>query len=245
MPDILVLPTAQAAASAAADAVLGAAIQSVEKSGRFVVALSGGSTPTLLYRTLARPPYLERMPWERTHVFWGDERWVPPTDPGSNGRLAHEELLAHVAVPAANVWPIVTEGVTPEESAGLAERALRALFAQGAEPRMDLILLGLGEDGHTASLFPGSPAIGERNALFAANHLSSGTVRITATITLINDARRALFFVVGENKARALRQVLHPEPETTVVPASLVRAGDGDVTWIVDEAAASLLPEED
>ena len=245
MPEILILPTPQAAAKAVADAVLEAATERVEASGRFIIALSGGSTPAILYRTLARAPYRSQLPWRQLYVFWGDERWVPPNDPESNEGLAQQELLAHVPVPAANVRPIVTQGLTPEAAATLAEQEFRILFPRDADPQMDLILLGLGEDGHTASLFPGSPAVGEREALFTANRLASGVVRITATVTLINQAQRALFFVVGKNKARALRQVLHPEPETTVLPASLVRASDGEVTWIVDEDAASLLPEDD
>ena len=245
MPEIQVLATAEEAAQAAAIVVLDAARKSVQAQGRFILALAGGSTPALLYRTLSRPPYRDDVPWAQTHVFWGDERWVAPDDEASNGLLAHRELLSRVAVPAENIRTIVTQGITPEGAAALAEQEFRALFQGDQEPQLDLILLGLGQDGHTASLFPGSPAIGERDALFTANHLADGTVRITATITLINEARQAIFLVTGEHKARALRQVLNPEPDTRVSPASMVRAGDGDVTWIVDEAAASLLPEEE
>ena len=246
MPEIQVLATPQDVAIAAAAVILDAARESVEANGRFIIALSGGSTPALLYHTLSSPPYRDDVPWAKTHVFWGDERWVPPDDDASNGHRAHRELLSRVAVPAANIRPIVTQGITPEGAAELAEKGFRGLFGRDDEdPKLDLILLGLGEDGHTASLFPGSPAIGERDKLFTANHLTNGTVRITATLTLINEARQAVFLVTGDRKARALRQVLNPEPDTRVSPASMVRAGDGDVIWIIDKAAARLLPEEE
>ena len=150
MTEIRVLPTPDDAASAAAAVVLDCARESVEDHGRFVIALAGGTTPTRLYRTLSKPPYRDEMPWEKTHVFWGDERWVAPDDEAYNGLLAQRELLAHVAVPAANIRTIITQGVTPEGAAALAEQEFRALFPGDDEPRMDLMLLGLSQSSCTS-----------------------------------------------------------------------------------------------
>lgn len=226
---------------AAADLVLQAARDAVRERTRFTWALSGGTTPAMLYRMLAEEPYAARMPWDRTHVFWGDERWVPPSHADSNARMAREALLARVPIPEAQVRSIPTTGLDPAGAASAAELQVRKLL--GPELRPDLVLLGLGDDGHTASLFPGTTALGERTLLFAANHVPQlDTWRITATLPLLNAARHIVFLVVGSSKARALRQVLHPGAETTVLPASMVRPADGKLTWLLDRQAASLLP---
>ncbi|MCH7655014.1 MAG: 6-phosphogluconolactonase [Chloroflexi bacterium] len=227
--------------AAAADLVLDAARGAVRDRGRFTWCLAGGNTPAMLYRKLASEPYAARFPWDRTHVFWGDERWVPSDDPDNNAKMAREELLSRVPIPQENIRPIATAGIEPEASAAAAERAVRALLGPGLRP--DLVLLGLGEDGHTASLFPGTTALGERTALFAANRVPIlDAWRITATLPLLNAARHIAFLVTGTPKARALRQVLFPGAETMVLPASMVRPTDGKLTWLLDREAASLLP---
>ena len=241
MTDVRTFDAPDKLTSAAADIVLEAAHEAVEGRGRFSWCLSGGTTPAMLYRLLASEPYAPRMPWDRTYVFWGDERWVPRDHPDNNARMARDELLARVPLPEDHVRPIITTGVEPVESAAVAGRHVRELL--GPDLRPDLVLLGLGEDGHTASLFPGTHALGEREALFAANHVGVlDAWRITATLTLLNAARHIVFLVAGSTKARALRQVLYPGAETTVLPASMVRPADGKLTWLLDREAASLLP---
>ncbi|MEE8518167.1 MAG: 6-phosphogluconolactonase [Dehalococcoidia bacterium] len=228
-------------AQAAAEAVLAAARDSVEHRGRFVWGLAGGNTPAMLYRLLTQEQYTARMPWEQTFVFWGDERWVASNEPESNQRMAMEEMLAKVAIPAANVRPILTTGVTPDEAAATAERHVRSLF--DGPPRPDLVLLGMGEDGHTASLFPGSPTLLETEALFAASFIDELSAwRVTATLALLNASRSVLFLVTGGGKAVAAKRVLYPQPESVALPASLVSPTSGTLTWLMDKDAAALLP---
>ena len=241
MVDIQVLDAPDRLTQAAADLVLEAARDAVRERQRFVWGLSGGTTPAMLYRMLASERYAARMPWDLTYVFWGDERWVAPDHADSNVRMARDEMLSRVPIPPDHVRPMATIGMEPEGSAAAAERQVRSLFR--GEPKPDLVLLGLGEDGHTASLFPGTAALGERKLLFAANYVPLlGTWRITATLALLNAARRVIFLVTGTNKAHALRQVLYPEQETAALPASMVQPADGTLTWLVDREAASELP---
>ncbi len=238
-PHVLSTPTE--AARAGAEHVLAAARSAVAQRGRFVMALSGGGTPALLYRLLASPPYAQAMPWTATHLLWSDERWMPPDHADSNFAMAREALLAHVPLLEAQTHPIETVGLTPEESAVRYEQSVRALIGR-REPRLDLALLGIGEDGHTASLFPGAKAVNERRQLVVANHVPSlGAWRITMTLPLLNAAREILFLVTGPAKAQALRRVLEPTPSGDALPAALVRPADGRLTWLVDREAASLL----
>ena len=241
MADIRTFDAPDELTEAAADLVLEAARGAGRDRGRFTWCLSGGNTPAMLYRTLASEPYAARFPWDRTYVFWGDERWVPPDHPDNNARAARDELLSRVPLPQDHIRPIVTTVIEPEASAAAAERQVRTLL--GPDLRPDLVLLGLGEDGHTASLFPGTAALGERTALFAANRVPLlDAWRITATLPLLNAARHIAFLVTGKSKAPALRQVLFPNAETMVLPASMVRPADGKLTWLLDRGAASLLP---
>ena len=240
MADIRTFDAPDELTSAAADLVLAAAREAVRDRGRFTWCLSGGSTPAMLYRKLADERYAARLPWDRTYVFWGDERWVPADDPDSNAGMARRELLSRVPLPPDHIRPIITSGMDPTSSAETAERHVSEVL--GADLRPDLVLLGLGEDGHTASLFPGTAALGERTARFAANHVPLlDAWRITATLPLLNAARHVAFLVTGKAKAHALRQVLYPGAETMVLPASMVRPS-GKLTWLLDREAASLLP---
>ena len=225
---------------AAADLVAEAAAGAVRDRRRFVWGLSGGTTPAMLYRLLAEEQYASRFPWEQTYVFWGDERWIEPTDAQSNQRMARETLLDRVPIPQDHVRAILTTGMTPAQSAEVAERHVRELF--GGPPRPDLILLGVGEDGHIASLFPGTGALLEDKALFVPNSpVSSGLERVTATLPLINAARAVIFLVTGAIKAETVRQALFPAAESAALPASLVRPTNGTVTWLLDAGAATLL----
>jgi len=218
----------------------------VAANGRFSVALSGGSTPIALYRLLAEPPFSRTIDWPHVHFFWGDERFVPADHPESNYRLARETLISRVPIPAENVHPMPTEGNDPEAAAARYQETLRRFFvlSEGEAPRFDLVLLGLGADGHTASLFPGSPVLSEDQRLVATTYVRKlDAWRLTLTPSVLNSARHVLFLVCGSEKASALQQVLQGPYDPQRFPAQLVRPPEGNVTWLVDEAAASLLQE--
>ena len=241
MADVRVFPTPTALTQAAANLVLASAEEAVRERGRFVWGLSGGSTPEALYRMLAEPPYSTAMPWRATSVFWGDERWVPTDHPDSNQRMATAALFAHGPATKTNVIPVPTEDITPDQSAAAVEDALRGLFGD-APPRPDLLLLGIGGDGHTASLFPGTSALEERERLFAANWVPQMDAwRITATLPLINASRRVVFLTQGRDKAEVVRLALHPADGEPPLPAALVAPDDGTLIWMLDPHAASAL----
>ena len=241
--DLVILPDPAALADEAARRFGDLALAAVADHGRFTVALSGGSTPRALYERLAQSPLSESVDWATVHVFWGDERMVPPDDIESNYRIARETLLAHVPIPAANIYPVPTIGGTAEAAARAYEETLIAAF--GSElPRFDLILLGLGPDGHTAALFPGQPeAVRPSAALAAAVHNAPKPppVRITCTYRLINAAANVLFLVAGTDKALALREVLRGSVDVARLPAQGVRPEQGALVWLVDTAAAKEL----
>jgi 6-phosphogluconolactonase len=220
------------------------AAESIAATGRFSVALSGGSTPRALYRSLAEPPSHDAIDWTRVHLFWSDERFVPADHPDSNYRLAREAFISRAPIPAANVHPFPTDAADPQTAAAQYEDTLRRFFA--AREGFDLILLGLGADGHTASLFPGSPALDppEADRLAVAAHVPKlDAWRLTLTPPVLRAARHIVFLVAGPDKASTLREVLQGPYDPNRLPAQLARPEDGDVTWLVDEAAASLLDE--
>jgi 6-phosphogluconolactonase len=210
----------------------------VKERGRFTVALTGGSSPKRLYELLAQLPYRDEIPWRQTYVFWGDERWVPPDDPQNNARMAFETLLNRVPVPPEQIFPM-SGLLPPSRSAQTYEDTLRAHF-NGQPPAFDLILLGMGDDGHTASLFPGTTALQEQHRWVIENYLPSQNMfRITLTAPFINQARIIAFLVFGEKKADALYEVLNGKPDPDKYPAQLIKPTAGAVYWFVDEAAAS------
>jgi 6-phosphogluconolactonase len=226
---------------AAAGEIVSATQKAVDERGRFTWALGGGSTPRALYRLLASDPYRERMPWSAIHFFWGDERHVPPDHPDSNFRMAREAMLDAVPVPPENIHRVRAEEPDAQRAAAEYEAALRSFFApaSGDFPRFDLILLGLGKEGHTASLFPESEVLHERERLVAAPWVEAQkTFRITLTPPVLNHARRAMFLVSGEEKAEALRAVLEGPREPERYPAQIV---EGNRLWMVDRSAARLL----
>jgi 6-phosphogluconolactonase len=230
-------------ARVAAEEVARAASRAVAERGGFTLALAGGSTPRRLYALLADPaaPFRARVPWGRTHVFFGDERPVPPDHPESNYRMAREALLAHVAV--GSVHRIRGEDPRAAEEY---ERELGAFFGLGpggAPPRLDLVLLGLGPDGHTASLFPdGAPPDDEPRWVLAPFVPHLGTRRVTLTLRALNAARAILFLVAGAEKAAALARVLAGATDAPLLPAARVRPEGGSVTWVVDRAASEQAP---
>ena len=232
--DLAVLPSAAALADAAAGRFVAAAGDAIASRGQFIVALSGGSTPRDTYLRLGTEALVSRVMWSRVQVLWGDERCVPPDHVESNYRMARETLLDRVPVPAANVHRIHGED-DPLIAADVYEATLRALRA-----RIDLVLLGLGEDGHTASLFPGSAAVHESTRwVMAARAGATSMWRITLTPAVINAALEVLFLVSGAAKAGILCRVLEGPRRPQELPAQAIAPVHGSVRWCVDAAAAA------
>ena len=220
---------------AAAQVFVEEAAKSVQEKGSFAVALAGGSTPKALYESLATA-YKDALDWKRVHVFFGDERIVPPDHESSNYRMAYETLLSRV--PVGSIHRMCGE-LDPREAATLYEEELAEFF--GGSPRFDLILLGIGEDGHTASLFPGTPALDVTDHFVVENPVEKlDTVRLTLTVPAINEAKRIIFLVAGEGKAEALEEILKGDANPHEYPAKLVRL-EGGTAWMVDRAAVRLL----
>ena len=229
-----ILADPEAWSSRVADWMLEAAMAT---RGDFTVALSGGSTPLALYRILAQLPYRDAFPWSRTHWFWGDERFVPPADTQSNYRAVRDALLSRAPIPATNIHPIPTEGVSAAAAAISYERDLQSFYGaerlDAARPLFDVTLLGLGSDGHTASLFPGSAALTERNRWTAVVAGAKSETRITLTYPVLESSRRVAFLVVGEEK-RAILARLRLGDET--LPAARLRPAG--TLWLFADAAA-------
>ena len=239
LADLAVLPSAAALADAAAGRFITAARDAIASHGQFIVALSGGSTPRDTYLLLGTEALVSRVMWSRVQVLWGDERCVPPDHIESNYRMARETLLDHVPIPAANVHRVHGED-DPATAAEVYEATLRALLRTPAGGRIDLVLLGLGEDGHTASLFPGNAAVQERTRWVMAARASAASVwRITLTPAVINAAAEILFLVSGGGKAGILRRVLEDPRRPQELPAQAIAPSNGRVRWCVDAAAAA------
>ena len=240
MPKVHVSATADESARQAAELVAALSERAVRDRDRFAVALSGGSTPRRLHRLLASEEYRERISWPHWRVFWGDERAVRPDHDESNYRMARETLLDHVALSQAHVHRITTE-LDPARAAYEYEQTIRQAL-DGGPPVFDLILLGMGDDGHTASLFPGTEALQEDRRIVAADwvpHLDAH--RITFTLPLINRAAAVAFLVEGAHKSKMVRRVLRPGPGEEPLPASLVQPVSGDLHWFLDSTAAAHL----
>lgn len=235
-----VWPNAHALTMRAAELFTETARQSVAERDSFKVALAGSSTPRALYELLAGEIHAPRMPWKETHVFWGDERCVPPSSDESNYQMANEAMLARVPVPFAQIHRMRGE-IEPQQAARDYNQLLRATFEENP-PRFDLILLGLGEDCHTASLFPHSTAILDVDNFVSAPYVEKLKAhRLTMTFPVINQADSVIFLVAGESKADALRVVLEEEVSGMNYPAQLVSPTRGQLLWLVDEAAAGRL----
>jgi len=249
-PRLAVLPDRRALAAAAASEIVERARAAVDHKGSFTWALAGGGTPRDLYTLLADPHagFRGEMPWQQTHVFWGDERHVLPDHPDSNFRMAREAMLDAVPVPPHNIHRIPAEEADAARAADLYEAELRAFFAREDWPRFDLVLLGLGADAHTASLFPGSPVLAERVRWVAAPYVPAlASFRITLTPPAIDHAAAVLFLVAGDDKAAAVRAVIEGDEPPALRPArairtiSATRAADpnaGELLWLIDHAAA-------
>jgi 6-phosphogluconolactonase len=243
--EIRVLADANGIAQTAAAEFLDAARQSVQQNDSFSVALAGGSTPKTLYSLLANNPLLQaKVPWSKIQFFFGDERHVPPDDGENNFRMANEAMLAKAPIDAKQVHRIKSEKRSATEAAADYERELRISFKLQADqlPRFDLILLGMGPEGHTASLFPGTKALKEEQRLVVSNWVGKlYTDRITLTPPVLNNAARVVFMVHGAEKAPALKAVLEGPYEPDQLPAQIIRPPQGKVLWLVDPTAASML----
>lgn len=240
-PAIVICPDPDALARSAAERFIAAGTQACARHGRFAVALSGGSTPKMMYALLAGPEFSKELDWARVHVFWGDERCVPPDHPESNFRMAKEALLDKITVPPANVHRMRAEEA-PDRAADAYENEIKRFFAlqSGQLPRFDLVLLGLGDDGHTASLFPGSRVLDERERLVAAPYVEKlQAYRLTLTLPVISAAARVIFLVAGASKGKVLREILQAGKDADRYPAARVRPANSDVTWLIDAAAAT------
>lgn len=241
--DVRVLPDAQSVARSAAELFAQSAVAAIEDRRRFNVALAGGSTPKAMYELLAAGTVGRDVHWPKVRVYFSDERCVPPDHADSNYRLANETLLEHVNVCSNCIHRIPAE-LAPEKAADEYERLLRDQFDDPPD-RFDLVLLGMGQDGHTASLFPGSEALGERERWCVANYVPTLCVhRITLTYPILNAARRIAYTVTGSHKADAVRAVLTGPIAVVRRPAQGIRPTDGELIWLIDQAAASLLPPD-
>lgn len=241
MPNLSVFADKEHFIAGAADFMASRAAEAIAAQGRWTVALAGGATPRPIYARLAEAVYAQRIDWCRVHVFFGDERCVPPDDSRSNYRMAREALLDHVPLPPENVHRIAGEE-EPALAALAYEQRIQRLFRTSAAPAFDLICLGIGENGHTASLFPGTASLREQVRWVVAQYVEGmQTWRVTMTVPLINAARHVAFFVEGAGKAETLGRVWHGPYEPDVLPAQLVQPTAGQLHWLVDAAAAGRL----
>jgi len=242
--EMIIRETSSQAALAAADLFAKTARECVSHEGFFTVAVSGGSTPRPMHRFLAEEPYRSEVPWPKTHLFWVDERCVSFEDPASNYGLARKDFLDQVPIPQNQVYPIPIEA-SPKEGAEIYQRVLIDFFhlQKGESPVFDLIFLGTGKDGHTASLFQGQKALGEMERLVVCVKGGAPNVsRITMTFPVLNHAKRIIFMVSGKNKADIVKTILEfPEAR---VPAQRVQPLNGNLTWLLDSESASRLSKE-
>ena len=247
-PDELALKAARRFARLADQYVIGC--------GRFTVALSGGSTPKAMFSILAAEPFLDTVPWSSICFFWGDERCVPPDHSDSNYRMTNEALLSKVPVPKENIFRIPAEMKNPEQAAEEYSATLTSFFIGGPGanrtgtaplsnvPRFDLVFLGMGPDGHTASLFPHTAALEAGAQIAVANYVEKFKAhRITLTAATINNARNVTFLAAGADKAETLKTVLEGAYQPREYPSQMIRPSNGTLLWMVDEAAATLLTE--
>jgi 6-phosphogluconolactonase len=241
MPEICILDSPEEVAQIAASRFIDAGRKALASMQRFSVALSGGSTPRRVYQLLASDLHKSSLNWSSTHIFFGDERCVPANDSASNYRLASETMISRLPIAAENVHPIRGEG-DPVKNAEAYDLELRTFFANLSWARFDLVLLGLGDDGHTASLFPQTSALRERRRWVVANWVEKlNSFRITLTVPAINHAAEILFLVTGKEKANALNAVLRGPRQPERYPAQFIQPEDGTLTWLVDKEAASTL----
>ena len=245
--EVEVLESLPAVAADACELFVRMSREAEARSEPFMVALAGGSSPRLLYGLLASDTFRDSVDWGNARFFFGDERWVPHAHRESNYKLAHDELFRKLNIDPENIYPMPTEGLSPDEAAQQYEETLRREFSlnKGEIPQFSLILLGMGDDGHTASLFPHTDVLYEREKLVAAPYVEKlASHRLTLTPPVLQSAREVLFLVAGASKAAALREVLEGEENIEEYPSQLLRNAKGKVTWLVDVGAAGQLSDK-
>ncbi len=224
----------------------------IAQRGICTLVLSGGSTPKSLYALMATPEWRDKLDWARIRLFWGDERFVPPDHPDSNYAMVKRELLSKVPVPAANVHRMVTEDGSAEQVASAYEETVRResasakkqVAATSGTPRFDIVLLGLGTNGHTASLFPHTEVLHEKRRLVVSCYVDEvKSHRITMSAPLLNNARNIFFLVSGAEKAEVFNSVLYGSQQPETLPAQLIHAESGSLVWMADKPAVRLLPQ--
>jgi len=230
---------AKTVCEAAANYICHVAQQAVQEKGYFTLALAGGRTPNLLYQRLAEAPYSIEMPWQQSFIFWGDERYVLPTQPDSNYGAAWEQLFSKINIPADNIYPMPTTLANSEEAATLYEQTIHCVFTTLRTTELDLVLLGMGDDGHTASLFPGSKAVSEYERWVVSTQNPNGQQRLTLTVPILNKTKQILFLVTGEEKKSMLHTILTDHQQGKMrYPAAMV-SGRQKTVWMVDTAATN------
>lgn len=235
-----ILPSTEEIFKEAAKLFVTAANEAIDQKGYFTVALTGGTSPEGLYRLLSEDPYKSQIDWSKVLVFWGDERWVPLDNELSNARMSQESLLKNVPVLPSHVFPMFEEGVEPEDFAVSYNALLKEKV--GESGAMDLILLGMGGDGHTASLFPGTAVLDEKEKWVAAYYLKAQQMyRVTLTAPFLNKAKKIIVLTFGDAKAEALKEVLKGEYNPSVYPSQLLNPAEGELLFLVDEKAAKYL----
>jgi len=244
-PTIRVVADAEQVSRTAADEFVRLAREAIAARGRFTVALSGGSTPKRLFQILADPPFREQVDWSKVEIFWGDERALPPDHPDSNFHMSTGALLQKVPVPVTRVHRLQADRLDRDAAAYDYQVDIARVFgvpAEGPPPPFDLILLGMGPDGHTASLFPNTTALNEKTRWVVPNYVSKFTTyRLTLTAPFINKAANVLFLVAGADKTNLLAEVLEGPPDTARLPSQLIQPSPGQCVWLVDKAAAAKL----
>lgn len=221
----------------AADLFIAAGQNAITEKDKFTVVLTGGSSPAGIYKLLASDSYKTKLDWSKVFVFWGDERWVPLNDDLSNAKMSYAALLDHVPVPKENIFEMYKDGVTPEAYANTYEESIKRIL--GEEGKFDLILLGMGDDGHTASLFPNQAVLAEQNKWVAAYYLEPQKMyRITLTAPLINKAEKIVVVAFGEKKAPALKEVTTGAFNPSTYPMQLIKPVSGELLFLVDKSAA-------
>ena len=236
---VAVYPDLDTISQQAAQYVVRVANEAIVTQGRFTIALSGGNTPKKLYSLLGSEPYRSQIDWKLVDIFWSDERCVPPDSPDSNYRMAHEVLLSHIQIPAPQVHRMPADSPGRDAASLTYTQEMQHVFGTNGIPNFDLIQLGMGPEGHTASLFPHQPSLHETERLVIPVSVPKPPPdRLTFTPPILNAARNVLFLVTGADKADALHAVLEGEYNPDEYPAQIVRPPNGEVTWMVDTAAA-------
>ena len=247
--NIKIVADAEAMCRAAAETLVEHIRETLRTRNVYSIALSGGSTPRRLYALLAKDAvFRDQIPWDRIHFFWGDERHVPPDHPESNYHMAFEAMLSRLPIPAANIHRIRGEDPDADRAAADYAQETRQFFKieTGQIPRFNCVLLGMGADGHTASLFPGTAALEETQRLVVANWVEKfQSFRITVTIPVFNNAERIIFLVSGQEKANTLKSVLTPRGGSGLYPVQRIRPEHGQRIWLIDTAAAAQLKPDD